>query len=85
MLYVFGKFGTTEHARTEACAHNEDRNSKLQGICHEQNHEIRSGYSRNCINNLGNPSRIRPDNEFIIVIQKNLSSDTTLGDEAIGQ
>ena len=58
---------------------------KSKGIRHGQIHYLRSDYSINCIHNLGNPSRIRPDNEYIVEIQVNISSDTTLGEEAIGQ
>ena len=35
--------------------------------------------------NLGNPRGIRPDNECIVGIQKNISLDTILGEETIGQ
>ena len=37
------------------------------------------------MNNLVNPSGICPDNEYIVGIQENVSSDNTLGGEAIGQ
>ena len=49
----------------EARIQNEDRNGKSQYIRHQQIHEMRSGYSSNRMNNLGNPSGIRPDNECI--------------------
>ena len=49
----------------EARARNDDRNDKSQDIRHRQNHEMRSGYSSNRMNNLGNSSGIRPDNECI--------------------
>ena len=48
-----------------ARAPNEDRNGKSQDIRHGQNHEMRSGYSSNRMNNLGNPNGIRYDNDYI--------------------
>lgn len=47
----------------EACTHNADRKGKSQDIRHGQNHEMHPGYSSNRMNNLGNPSGIRPDDE----------------------
>ena len=36
-------------------AMNDDGNIKSHDIRHRQIHDVRSGYSRNCIHNLGNP------------------------------
>ena len=47
----------------EARTQNDNRNSKSQDIRHGQSHFMRSGYSSNRMNNLGNPNGIRPDNE----------------------
>jgi len=60
------------------CAPNEEINGKPQGISHGNNHEMHLGYSGNVTRNLGNPSRIRPENDNIARIQ-----EETLGDEAI--
>ena len=46
---------------------------------------MRSGYSGNRMSNLGNPHGMLPDNKCIARIQEKISSDTTLGQEAIGQ
>ena len=48
--------------RVEARAPNDDRNDKSQDIRHGKIHDLRSSYCSNCMNNLGNPSGIRPDN-----------------------
>ena len=63
----------------------DDGNVKLQDISHGQNHEMHSAYSGNCMSNLGNPHGMRPDNKCITRIQDKISSDTTFGEEAIGQ
>ena len=67
----------------EARTRDEDTNGRLQDICHEHNHEIRSGYSSNCMNNLGNSHRIRPYNKCIAGIQEKISSNATLGEKLL--
>ena len=69
----------------ESRAMNDDINGKSHDICHGQIYHLHSGYSGNCIHNLGNPNGIHPDNKCIVGLQENISSDNTLGEEAIGQ
>ena len=63
----------------------DEGNGKSNDISHGMNHEMRSGCSGNRMSNLGNPHGIRPDNDCVTEIQENISLDTTLGVEAIGQ
>ena len=64
---------------------NDDGKGKSNNMNHGQNHEMRSGCSGNCMSNLSNPSRICPNNKCISGIHEKISSDTTLGEEGIGQ
>ena len=73
------------HNRALTRTRSDNGNGKSQDMRHGQNHEVRSGYSENCMSNLGNPYGMRPDNKCITGIQDQLSSDNTLGSEAIGQ
>ena len=63
----------------------DEGNGKSQDISHGLNHEMRSGCPGSRMSHLGNPHGIRPDNDCVAGTQEHVSSDTTLGVEAIGQ
>ena len=63
----------------------DEGNGKPKGISHGLNHEMRSGCPGSCMSHLGNPHGIRPDNDCVVGTQEHVSTDTTLGVEAIGQ
>lgn len=63
----------------------DEGNGKSNDISHGLNHEMRSGCPGSCMSHLGNPHGIRTDNDCVVGTQEHVSSDTTLGVEAIGQ
>ena len=77
--------GCSAKIRRESSNLYADRNGKPKVISNGQNHNGRTGYSRNGDSLLGNPNGISPEVDHLASVHHMLSSDNNAGIEANGE